>query len=89
MVSFLPIDATFHVRSTMVAPEKASLMPIDPTYREMAFPPSIPTRLWRAGFIYKVDAVLNHRIGVERYWGAWAGPRRLDGQPQTNLALIP
>jgi hypothetical protein len=85
----LPIDATFHVRSTMVARETLSLMPIDETEREMAFPPPLPTRLWRTGFIYKIDVVLNHRIGVERYWGVWAGPRRLDGAVQTTLAVVP
>jgi hypothetical protein len=83
----LPPDA-FHVRSTITARAWFSLMPVNPTDREMAFPPSIPTNLWRAGFIYKIDAVLNHRIGVERYWGAWGGPRRLDNQPETTLAVL-
>jgi hypothetical protein len=72
----------------MQARKKLSLMPVDPTDREMAFPPTMPTKLWRAGFIYKIDAVLNHRIGVERYWGSWAGPHRLDGQAQTTLAIL-
>jgi len=86
----LPGDSAFHVRSTITAKAPLSLVPIDDWDREMAFPTSIPTKLWRAGFIYKQEVVLNHRIGVERYWGAFAGgPRRLDGQPDTTLAVIP
>ena len=81
-------DVTFHVRSTIVGRAKFSLIPVDPTDREMAFPPRLPTKLWRAGFIYMIPVVLNHRIGVERYWGAWGGLRRLDGEPQTNLVLL-
>jgi hypothetical protein len=56
----------------------------------MAFPPRIPTQLWRSGFLYEMDVVLNHRIGVERYWGAWSEPglQRLDHQAVTTLATV-
>lgn len=87
-------DASFNVRSSVVARESFSLIPPDPTDREMAFPPTIPTKLWRSGFIYETDVVLNHRIGRERYSGYWRSrdgsraPARLDGQLQTSLALI-
>jgi hypothetical protein len=84
----LPADTAFHVRSTILAPASFSLIPASPVDREMAFPPSLSTKLWRPGFIYTIRVVLNHRIGVERYWGAWAGPRRLDGQPETTLAVL-
>jgi hypothetical protein len=84
----LPGDAIFHVRSTITGRAPLSLIPPSPTEREMAFPPILPTRLWRPGFFYKIDVVMNHRIGVERYWGAWGGPRRLDGQAQTTLAVV-
>ncbi len=89
-------DAAFDVRSTMEARDPWSLIPPDPTDREMAYPPRIPTRLWRPGFVYVTDAVLNHRIGRERYWGHWraragnnGAPSRVDGQPQTTLATLP
>jgi hypothetical protein len=87
----LRVDATFRVRSIVEAPAAVSLMPVDTTDREMAYPPRIPTKLWRAGFIYKVDVALNHRIGVERYVSGWSygGPLRLDGRPEiTTLAVL-
>jgi hypothetical protein len=86
-----PADAAFHVRSTIERPARLSLVPADTVDREMASPPTLPTKIWRPGFIYKLDVVLNHRIGVERYWGAWSGsspPRRLDGQPETTLVVV-
>jgi hypothetical protein len=67
---------------------------VDATDRDMAYPPSLPTGLWRPGYIYKTDAVLNHRIGRERYLGRWVGygswmPRRADGAAETSLAVVP
>jgi hypothetical protein len=88
-------DITFGVRSTVEARDPLSLIPPDPTDREMAFPTSLSTRLWRPRFIYVTDAVLNHRIGRERYVGAFRSrdgstpPARLDGKPQTLLAVLP
>jgi hypothetical protein len=87
-------EASFDVRSTVEARAPWSLVPPDPTDREMAFPPSLPTKLWRPSFIYRTEAVLNHRIGRERYWGEWrardsgAVPVRLDGQRHTTLAVV-
>lgn len=72
----LPADATFEVISTVVRNEPLSLVPADRTPRRMAWPPSLNTGLWRRGFLYKVDVVLNHRIGRERYVGFWVSPRR-------------
>ncbi|MGO9838090.1 MAG: glycosyltransferase family 39 protein [Polyangiaceae bacterium] len=89
-----PGDASFNVRSTVESRESFSLIPPDPTDREMAFPPTLPTKLWRPNFIYETEVVLNHRIGRERYWGYWRSrdgsrpPARLDGQPQTKLVVV-
>jgi hypothetical protein len=88
-------DAAFNVRSTVEKQARFSLIPPDPTDREMALGPLLPSKLWRVGMIYETHAVLNHRIGVERYWGYWAprdavpGPRRVDGQPETTLVVVP
>jgi hypothetical protein len=88
-------DAWFGVRSTMEGREPFSLIPPDPTDRDMSFPPSISTKLWRPGFIYAMTVVLNHRIGIERYTAAWRSrdgsppPTRTDRQPQTTLAVVP
>ncbi len=82
-------DSIFRVRSTIEARAPFSLIPVDPVDRDMAFPPRIPTKLWRAGFLYEIDVVLNHRIGVERYWGVWSNSQqRLDHHPVTNLATL-
>jgi hypothetical protein len=88
-------EASFNVRSTVEARATLSLIPPDPTDREMAFPPLLPTALWRPRFLYETTTVLNHRIGSERYWGYWRSrdgsqaPRRIDGQPQTSLTVMP
>lgn len=89
-----PGDAAFNVRSTVLARAPLSMIPPDVVDREMAWPPPMPTKLWRAGFLYKTETVLNHRIGRERYWGYWAprdgvpALRRLDGEVETTLALV-
>jgi hypothetical protein len=89
-------DASFNVRSTVEKQERFSLVPPDTTDREMARGPVLPSKLWQKGMIYETFAVLNHRIGVERYWGYWAPrdaslppPRRVDGKPETTLVTVP
>ncbi len=66
-------DTHFHVRSHIVRPARFSLIPANETDREMAWPPALSTKLWKKGFIYKFECVMNHRIGLERYTGFWAG----------------
>jgi hypothetical protein len=88
-------DATFRVRSTLEARAPLSLIPPGKTDREMAWPPVLPTKLWRERFLYKTETVMNHRIGRERYWGQWSprdgswAPKRLDGPPDVTLAVVP
>lgn len=85
-------DDGFRVRSTIEARAALSTIPVDTTDREMVPILPFPTKLWREGFIYHVDFALNHRIGRERYTGAWVGPgapRRVDGRPDTILAVLP
>lgn len=86
-------DDVFRVRSKIEAPARWSLIPVDTTDREMVSVMPFPTKLWRDGFIYHVDFALNHRIGRERYAGAWFGPgappRRVDGRPDTTLVTLP
>lgn len=87
-------DAQFSVRSTMLGKSRWSLIPRATQDRDMAWPPSLPTKLWKKGFIYKTDTVLNHRIGVEEYLGHWTSrdgapaPRRLDRHPETPLIVL-
>ena len=91
----MPGDDIFVVRSTVEAKGALSTIPPDPVERDMAWAPSLSTKLWRPGWMYKTEAVLNHRIGRERYWGYWASrdaspaPRRTDDQPSTVLVTLP
>jgi hypothetical protein len=86
-------DLSFDVRSTIEARSPLSLIPLSTKDRTMAYPPSLATKMWRAHFIYKIDTVMNHRIGRERYDGQWVSrdgspaPKRIDGVPQTTLAI--
>jgi hypothetical protein len=88
-------DVWFDVHSTIEARESFSLIPPSPTDRQVAFGPSLPTKLWRVRFIYSLEVVFSHRIGVERYWGTWQTrdgspvPTRTDGKPDTTLATLP
>jgi 4-amino-4-deoxy-L-arabinose transferase-like glycosyltransferase len=87
-------ELTFSVRSAVEAKAPLSLVPPDPTEREMAAAPTLSTKLWKPRFIYVTDAVLDHRLGRERYSGRFRShdgspaPERLDGTPQTVLAVV-
>jgi hypothetical protein len=87
-------DVQWNVSSSIIAQGKHSLIPADKTDRAMAFPPSLPTKLWKTGYIYRTTVVLNHRIGVERYVGGWASrdgaspPQRIDHKPDTTLVTL-
>ena len=87
-------DSTFAVRSIVEARAPFSLIPADTTDRPMAFPGSLPTKLWRVGFLYVTEVPLDHRIGRERYLGKWQSsegwaPARPDGADETTLAVVP
>jgi len=87
-------EAEFQVHSVVEARGRFSLIPPDKTSRSMAYAPSLPTKVWKPGYVYKTVAVLNHRIGREVYEGHWSArdgsnaPRRLDHQPETTLLVL-
>lgn len=83
-------DTTFSVRSQIVKKAPLSLIPIDPTICEHAYPPPLSSKLWKKGFIYTFEATMNHRIGLERYFGAWSGGAPLHGtDASVDLAYVP
>jgi hypothetical protein len=88
-------DATFAVKSNIERKTTLSLIPPDTADRDMSWPEPLPTKLWKPGAIYVTTAVLNHRIGVERYSGRWiprdssAFPHRTDNRPDTLLTILP
>ena len=90
----MPGDELFKVRSTVERSATLSLIPPDTTDRDMAWAEPIPTKLWKPGWIYVTTAVLNHRIGVERYSGRWIPrdggpfPHRTDNRPDTVLTVV-
>jgi hypothetical protein len=87
-------EASFAVHSVVEKKEPFSLMPVDATERNMAYPPPLTPHLWRSGFLYVIETPLFHRTGTERYWGYWesrdgsAPPQRTDGQSFTNLVWV-
>ncbi len=88
-------SASFAVHSKVERANRFSLIPADPTERDCAYPPLIPTKIWRPRFLYVIECSLYKRIGLERYFGTWIArdahpaPSRLDGQPATDLAILP
>lgn len=86
-------DASWEVKSTIMARARFSLIPPAKTDRDMGGPPSLPTKLWKRGFLYSTQTVMNHRIGIERYSARWYPldaqpvPRRDDGRG-TILAIV-
>jgi hypothetical protein len=86
-------DWSWAVKSSVIARAPLSLIPPDKTDREMAWPPSLPTKLWKPGFFYTTQTVMNHRIGVERYSARWysqdghPAPRRAGGA-ETILSIV-
>jgi len=84
-------ESLFSVRSQIVRKNPLSLMPIDPVEREMAHAPALSTKLWKRGFVYTFEAVLLHRIGLERYYGQWRGgpPIKRGGGANVDLAFVP
>ena len=88
-------DDTFAVRSNIERKTTLSLIPPDTTDRDMSWSEPLPTKLWQPGALYVTTAVLNHRIGVERYSGRWiprdgaAFPHRTDNRPDTVLTILP
>ena len=90
-----PADLQFEVRSNVERRAFLSLIPAEPSDRDVSWPEALPTRTWRLHCLYKTTAVLSHRIGVERYSGRWVPrdrsggvPRRIDNQPDALLAVV-
>jgi hypothetical protein len=83
-------DSIFQIRSTIVAKNPLSLIPINAVDCDHAEAPALSTRLWKKGFIYEIHASLHHRIGREKYVGMWiGGPRRTSGPPNIDLVEVP
>ena len=81
-----PGDTTFSVRSIVDKPKRMSFLPLDPTERDMAFPPSLSSKLWKKGYLYRIDVELKHRVGTERYVGTFVSR---DGSPAPLLQGAP
>lgn len=87
-------DALFDVRSRVIHPKRWSWMPQDPSERNCAYPPVIPTATWRRGFLYVIEFALFKRFGDEVFSGAFTPrtsgpvPQRKDGQSRTTVALV-
>jgi hypothetical protein len=87
-------DAVFAIHSMVDRAEPLSLVPPSTAEREMAYATSLPPKVWKRGNLYVVRCALLHRIGFERYFGAWRSrdgspaPGRLDAKPSTDLVTV-
>ena len=87
-------DAELEVTSHVVRQDPLSFVPPDPTGRRMMEAPSLPTKLWKRGFVYVLSCPMLHRIGEEEYRATFRGRagtpiRRADGSAVTLLAIVP
>ena len=64
-------DDVFWLRAKMTAPRRFSFVPMDEIERDLESAQSMPTTLYRPGFIYRHTYVLHQRIGSELVWGTW------------------
>lgn len=77
----------------IVARAPLGLIPPGKTDRELAWPPSLPSKPWKARLPYMTQTVMNHRIGFEPYSARWTPqegnrvPRRADRR-ETILSIV-
>ncbi len=83
----------FAIQSTIVEKLGWSLIPPDSKTNEAGMPFSIPTRLWKRGFLYTARSCLLPRLGSERFIGFWRGgpkpPRPVTGPVKVPLLTLP
>jgi hypothetical protein len=84
-------DPGFVITSTVEEAPSYSLVPKDELAWNVGMPFSMPTSLWRAGFVYSSVTELMRRPGRERYVGSFQGPGApvpLSGPRETTLAVL-
>jgi hypothetical protein len=84
-------DPVFVITSTVEEAPRFSLVPRDELAWNVGMPFSIPTSLWRPGFVYSSVTELMRRPGRERYSGSWVGqgaPFFAGGPRETTLAVL-
>jgi hypothetical protein len=84
-------DPAFVIVSNVEAAPRYSLVPPDELAWNVGMPFSIPTSLWRPGFVYSTVTELMRRPGRERYSGSWVGqgaPVPAGGARETTLAVL-
>lgn len=84
-------DPGFVITSSVEAAPSYSLVPPDELVWNVGMPFSIPTSLWRPGFIYASVTELMRRPGRERYVGSFQGqgaPIPVAGARETTLAVL-
>lgn len=85
-------DVRFGITAYVSAAPVLSLTPKDELPWDVGMPFSLPSSLWRAGFIYRSESEVVRRPGRERYLGAFRGsdsPQPLAGARETQLLALP
>ena len=81
-------DRRFSLTSYVEAPPRFSVTPADTLAWDVGMPFSLPTSLWRPGFIYTQISEIVRRPGRERYVGAWSdAAEERDAREITLLVL--
>ncbi len=84
-------DPSFVITASVEAAPRTSLVPHDELPWNVGMPFSIPTSLWRPGFVYSSITELMRRPGRERYVGSWQGqgaPVPSGGARDTTLLVL-
>ena len=85
-------DVQFRITSFVESAPFLSLTPRDELGWDVGMPFSMPSSLWKTGFIYRSESELVRRPGRERYVGAFRGtgaPEPLSGERETELLTLP
>jgi len=89
-----PGDLEFSIRSKVERKKALSWVPADDKVRVVGMPFSIPTGLWKPGFIYTSVTEIRKRPGQERYYGYFHATRKgklplpLKGNVRRNLLIL-
>lgn len=73
-----PSQRYFAIRSVVEEKAQFSWVPADPKDRAVGMPFTLPTSLWKAGYIYAVESEIRRRPGRERFEGTF---QESDGRP--------
>jgi hypothetical protein len=87
----LGAEVKLAVDSKILRPAPFSLIPRDAKDQQFVIAPTPPATLWLPGYIYRLEMVILHRPGLERFTGRWSSPllRPATGSAHFELGSFP